>query len=69
MTASVTITTADAAREWASILCGDAPAPTARGRLMRCDSCGGMRHDYGGPHAMRWVGDVLRDCVGREVRR
>jgi hypothetical protein len=40
---------------------------TRAASIVPCPSCGGLRKDYGGPHAARWERGRLVDCVGRPV--
>lgn len=37
--------------------------------LVTCGKCGGLRFDFGGPHAPRFQGGVLVDCDGNAVVR
>jgi hypothetical protein len=36
-------------------------------RIVACPRCGGLRYAGTGPHAPRWVGAELVDCVGARV--
>jgi hypothetical protein len=36
-------------------------------RVVKCEHCGGMRRDLGGPHAPRLVAGVRVDCSGRRI--
>lgn len=41
----------------------------ARGRIVACPKCGGLRYDLGGVHAPRFNADLKRvDCVGEEIQ-
>ena len=35
--------------------------------LVPCGKCGGLRFDFGGPHAPRFQGGVLVDCTGQAI--
>jgi len=35
--------------------------------LVPCGKCGGLRFDFGGPHAPRFVNGVLVDCTGAAI--
>jgi hypothetical protein len=42
-------------------------APGRTTRIVACPRCGGLRYAGTGPHAPRWVGAELVDCVGARV--